>query len=68
MKILFATFALLISANALGATELTCEIKDRSMRFREDYYLQPDGSAWVVLSTQALISRASIPRYAPPKP
>jgi hypothetical protein len=53
MKTLVATLALLISANALGATELTCDIKDRSMRFREDYYLQPDGSAWVVLSTQA---------------
>ncbi|RZA07600.1 MAG: hypothetical protein EOP11_07240 [Proteobacteria bacterium] len=53
MRYLLATLSLLLSANALAATELTCDIKDRSMRFREDYYLQPDGSAWVVLSTQA---------------
>lgn len=53
MKHLLFALSLLSSASALAGTELTCDIKDRSMRFREDYYLQPDGSAWVVFSTQA---------------
>jgi len=56
MKTLLLTLALVASAagSALAApTELTCEIKDRSMYFREDYYFQADGSAWVILSTRA---------------
>lgn len=54
MKLLLAALALFASADAFAAqTELTCEIKDRSMLFREDYYFQADGSAWVILSTRA---------------